>query len=137
MTKKDKPRVVFDGAAGYNCWSINDAVLSRENMLSNLVEVLTRFRLGKFACMADLSKCFFQNAMPEHQQNLFRLVWYSDNDIDGGKIHIFHFTRHIRGINSSPFIALFAINRLITENPIDASSLTLSAIESNRYMDDL
>ena len=137
VTKQDKPRVVFDGAARCNGWSINDAVLSGENMLSNLVEVLTRFRLGKFACMADLSKCFFQIAMPEHQQDLFRLVWYSDNDIDGGKIQIFRFTRHVWGINSSPFIALFAINRLITENPTDASSLTLSAIESNRYMDDL
>ena len=75
--------------------------------------------------MADLSKCFFQILKPEHQQNLFRLVWYSDNDIDGGKIKIFRFTRHIRAINFSPFIALVAMNGLITENPTDASSLTL------------
>ena len=49
----------------------------------------------------------------------------------------FRFTRHVWGINSSPFVALFAINRLITEHPTDASSLTLWATKGNRYMDDL
>ena len=41
------------------------------------------------------------------------------------------------GINSSPYIALFAIERLIEENPTCASQLTLTSIESKRYMDDL
>ena len=41
------------------------------------------------------------------------------------------------GINSSPYIALFAIEQLIDENPTCASQLTLTSIESKRYMDDL
>ena len=96
-----------------------------------------RFRLGKYACMADLSKCFFQIAMPVHQQDLFRLVWYANNDIDEGVTQVFCFTRHVWGINSSPFVALYAIEYLVSKNPTDASPATLSAIESNRYMDDL
>ena len=137
VTKQDKPRVVFDGAASFKDVSLNDAVLAGENLLNNLVEVLMRFRLGKYACMADLSKCFFQIAMPVHQQDLFRLVWYANNDIDEGVTQVFHFTRHVWGINSSPFVALYAIEYLVSENPADASPTTLSAIESNRYMDDL
>ena len=35
-----------------------------------MLEVLFRFRLGKFACVADLSKCFFQVKIPESQQDL-------------------------------------------------------------------
>ena len=62
---------MYDGAATFLGVSLNQAVLAGTNLLSNLVEVLTRFRLGKFACIADLSKCFFQVAVPEAQRDLF------------------------------------------------------------------
>ena len=65
VTKQGKPRVVYDGAATFGGVCLNQAMLAGINFLNNLVEVLTRFRLGKFACMADLSKCFFQVAVPE------------------------------------------------------------------------
>ena len=98
---------------------------------------MTRFRVSKYACMADLSKCFFQVSFPENQRDLFRLVWFRNSDIDGGYIQLFQFTRHVWGINSSPYIALFAIQRLISENPSDVGELTSTAIENNRYVDDL
>ena len=60
VTKQDKPRVVFDGTAKLQGSALKDAVLSGVNLLNNLVEILTKFRVGKYACMADLSKCFFQ-----------------------------------------------------------------------------
>ena len=87
--------------------------------------------------MADLSKCYFQISLPESQQDLFRLIWYTDNDLDRGEIQRYRFTRHVWGINSSAYIALLAIERLILENPTAASQLTLSMIENNRYMDDM
>ena len=40
-------------------------------------------------------------------------------------------------MNSSPYIALFAIEKLVAENPTNASNLTLSIVETNRFMDDL
>ena len=61
VSRQDNPRVVFDGAATFKGVSLNDGVLPGINVLNCLVEVLTRFRLGKYACMADLSKCFFSN----------------------------------------------------------------------------
>ena len=59
VSKQDKPRVVFDGAGTFQGLSLNDAVFPGVNSLNGLVGVLNRFRLGRFACMADLSKCFF------------------------------------------------------------------------------
>ena len=59
VTRQEKARVVYDGSATVSGASLNDAVLSGANLLNDLVEVLIRFRLGKYACMADLSKCFF------------------------------------------------------------------------------
>ena len=38
---------------------LNQLVLAGENLLNGLVEVLTRFRMGKYACVTDLSRCFF------------------------------------------------------------------------------
>ena len=80
VTHSDKPRVVYDGAAEMNGLSLNSAVLAGENLLNNLVQVLTRFRLGKYACIADVSKCFFQVGIPVDQQDWFRVVWYKNND---------------------------------------------------------
>ena len=76
-------------------------------------------------------------SLPENQRDLFRLVWFRNSDVDGEDIQLFQFPRHVWGINSSLYIALFAIQRLMSENPIDAGELTLTAIENNRYMDDL
>ena len=137
VSRQDKPRVVFDGADTFKGVLLNDGVLPGVNLLNGLVEVLTRFRLGKYACMADLSKCFFQIAMPGEQQDLFRLVWYDKNDIDNGHLQVFRFCRHVWRINSSPYVALFAIEKLINENPTGADQMTLTAIETKRYMDDL
>ena len=137
VTRTDKPRVVYDGAAMFNGMSLNQVVLAGENLLNKLVEVLIRFRLGKYACVADVSKCFFQLSIPSDQQDLFRIVWYENNDLDKGKPQIFKFTRHVWGINSSPYVALLALKRLVKENPVNVSELTLNVTQNNRYMDDI
>ena len=75
VTKSAKPRVVYDGAAALQGMSMNQAVVAGEKLL------LSRFRLGKFAGVANLSKCFFQVQIPPSQQNLFWLIWLKDNDV--------------------------------------------------------
>ena len=137
VTKTTKPRVVHDGSAVFDGMSLNQVVLAGENLLNNLEEVLVRFRLGKFACVADLSKCFFQVKIPRDQRNLFRLIWFKDSEMLSDDIQVYRFTRHVWGINSSPFVALLAIKRLINENPSDACEATLQAELNNRYMDDM
>ena len=59
VTKQEKARVVYDGAATFRGKCLNQAVLAGTNLLNNLVKVLMRFRIGQYACIADLSKCFF------------------------------------------------------------------------------
>ena len=137
VAKSAKPREVYNGAAAVQGMSLNQDAFAGENLLNTLVEVLTRFRLGKFACVAHLSKCFLQVQIPPSQRDLFRLIWFKDNDVKTGDVQAHHFTRHVWGINSSPFVALLAIKCLVDENPVNASSLTLKAVEHNRYMDDV
>ena len=96
-----------------------------------------RFRMEKYACVADVTKCFFQIKLPQDQQDWFHIIWFKDNNIDSGEIQIFRFTRHVWGINSSPYVALMALNWLVADNPTHASMVTLNAINQNRYMNDL
>ena len=117
---------MFDGAATFKGATFNDAVHSGINLLNSLVKVLTRFRVGRYACTADLSKCFFQVAMPESPRDLFRLMWCRNNDLDEGKVQLYRFTRHVWGMNSSPFIVLFAIEKLIAENPSNTDTMTFN-----------
>ena len=117
--------------------SINHAVLSEDNLLNNLTQVLTRFRVGRYACMADLSKCFFQVSVPESQRDLPRVVWYRNINFEKGEAQVFCFKRHVWRINSSPYVALFAIEHLVKENTTKASLSMLTTTENNRYMDDL
>ena len=128
---------MFDGAATFKGLSINHAVLSGVILLNNLTPVLTRFRVGRYACMADLSKCFFQVSVPESLRDLLRVGWYRNNNLEKGEAQIFCFKRHVWGINFSSYVASFAIEHLVKENTTKASLSMLTAIKNNRYMDDL
>ena len=128
---------MYDGAAAADGVSLNQAVLAGENLLNRLVEVLIRFRLRKRACVADVSKCFFQVRISRDQQDLFRIIWFENNDIEKGVTKVFGFTRHVWGVNSRPYVALVALNHLVTENPTNACQVTLDAVKRNRYVDDV
>ena len=60
VTKTAKPRIVYDGAATAGGVSLNRAVLAGENLLNGLVDVLMRFRMGKYACVADVKSASFK-----------------------------------------------------------------------------
>ena len=68
VTKQKKPRVKFDGAALYKRFWLNDAVYPGINLLNELVEVLTRFRLGKYACVWLIWVNAFQVSLPKDQR---------------------------------------------------------------------
>ena len=95
VTNAGKLRVVCDGAVMTEDVCINQAVLRGENLLNNIIEVLMCFRLGKYACVADLSRCFFQVKVPRFQQDLFRIVWFNNDDIVENETKVYRFTKHV------------------------------------------
>ena len=125
VTSQAKKRIVYDGKSEYKGVCVNDVIMAGPYFLNPLQHVLMRFRLGQFALMADVTKCFFQIKLPEVQRNLFRLFWFENNDIEQGNIVSFCFCVHPRGIKSSPFIACFAFKKLVEENFTGACDLTL------------
>ena len=137
VTSQAKKRIVYDGKAEFNGVCINDFLETGPDLLNSLADILARFRLGKYGMMADLTKCFFQIDLPIDQRDLFRILWFENNDLKEGKVATFRFTRHPWGIKSSPFIASYAIQKTLDENVTGASDLTRSVIRKNIYMDDV
>ena len=136
VTSQVKKRIVYDGKSEWQGRCVNDVLMSGPDLLNPLVHVLTRFRRGKFGLMADITKCFFQIALPESQRDLFRILWFENDNIDTGKIVPYRFCVHPWGIKSSPYIACLAFKKMIEQNPSNASELTLSSVSENMYMDD-
>ena len=137
VTSQVKKRIVYDGKAKFKGTCVNDIIMSGPDLLNPLLHVLTRFRLGKYALMSDVTKCFFQIWLPAAQRDLFRLLWFENNDVERGKLVSYRFRVHPWGIKSSPYIACLAFKKLVEENPTCASDMTLQNILQNMYMDDL
>ena len=137
LTSQTKPRVVYDGAATFQGRSIKDLIYSVLDLLNLLPQILAKFRLGKYALIPDITKCFFPVLILKYPQNLFQILWYKDNDVQRGKLQPYKFTRYVWGIISSPYIACHAIRRTAEENPTVASDLTTDTIRNCMYMDDL
>ena len=110
--------------------------MTGSDLLNQLVRVFARFRKGKYALMVDNTKCFFQIKLPAAQGDLCRLLWFENNDIHTGKLVPFRFCVHPWGINSSPYIACLAIEKMVEQNPCKASDLTLGTVSKIVYVDD-
>ena len=69
--KPGKLRVVFDAAPYFNHSCLNDHLLSGPDLLNNLIDILLRFREGKYAVLSDTEQIFHQiNVRPEDQDAL-------------------------------------------------------------------
>ena len=86
VTSQVKKRIVYDGKAKFKGTCVNDIIMSGPDLLNPLLHVLTRFRLGKYALMSDVTKCFFQIKLPAAQRDLFRLLLFEKNDLERGKL---------------------------------------------------
>ena len=128
---------MYDGKAKFKGTCVNDIIISGPDLLSPLLHVLTRFHLGKYALMSDVTKCFFQIKLPAAQRDLFRLLLFENNDVERGKLVSYRFRVHPWGIKSSPYIACLALKKLVEENPTCASDMTLQNTLQNMCMDDL
>ena len=68
-------RVVFDGSAKYQGTSLNENLLPGIDFLNNLVNVITKFRTGKYAIIGDIDKMFHQVKVCESDIDALRFVW--------------------------------------------------------------
>ncbi|UYV82490.1 hypothetical protein LAZ67_21002496 [Cordylochernes scorpioides] len=82
--------------------SLNDCLEVGLNMLENIPDIITRFRLGPVAVTSDIRKAFLQIEVAEEDRNYLQFWWYKNQKLEEKQMY-----RHCRvvfGVSSSPFL---------------------------------
>ena len=73
-------RVVYDGKARYQGYSLNDYLIKGENMNSALFEIALRFRENEVGMIADISKMFQAIKIKPEDARFHRFVFREDQN---------------------------------------------------------
>ena len=124
-----KVRPVFDAwVRGYNGVSLNDCMEVGPNLLSNLTEILLRFRRWCIGISSDVKKAFLQISVSEGDQDVHRFLWNL-----GGETEHMRFRRVPFGNCASPFLLNATIPHHLAKFP---NSRVIEELKDNLYIDD-
>ena len=124
-----KVRPVFDASArGYNGVSLNDCMEVGPNLLSNLTEILLRFRRWCIGISSDVEKAFLQSSVSEGDRDVHRFLWNL-----GGETKHMRFRRVPFGNCASPFLLNATIQHHLAKSP---NSRVIEELKDNLYVDD-
>ena len=98
-------RIVFNASAksGDKAVSLNDCLETGPNLTEKLVTSLVRFRMEKFALMADISKAFLRIQVRMEDRKFLKFLWIEDLE-QPHVITTYQFKRVLFGSTSSPFL---------------------------------
>nr|XP_039265634.1 uncharacterized protein LOC120341224 [Styela clava] len=132
---KPKVRIVFDCAAIYKGVSLNDTLMPGPDLVSSLIGVLTQFRKGRIALVADIEAMFHQIKVKKEDCNALRFLWWPNGDILK-KAELYFMERHIFGACSSPCIASFCLKETGKRFGHEFDKRICEIIENGFYVDD-
>ena len=124
--------MVYGAAAKYRNYSLNDQLLKDADLLSNLVSIVIRFRLGQFAVTSDIEQMFHQVRVREEDRDALRFLWRGNPN---NYIHDYKMNVHLFGKNDSPCVVNFVIKK-IAKDKYDTDHVVAKSIEEDIYMDD-
>ena len=120
---------VFDASAkGYNGISLNDCMEIGPCLLTNLTQIVIRFRRGKFAHTVDIQKPFLQIAVHRDDCGVHRFLWDCD-----GHVKVMRSRRVPFGNYSSPVLLNATVQHPLSLFP---ASRTVIELQQNLYVDD-
>ena len=102
------------------------------DLLNNLVGVLTRFRMGRYAVMSNIEQMFHQILVENKDRDVLRFLW-RDNYIDA--IENYRMNIHLFGKVDSPCIANWTIRKTATDQSDFFDQISIKTIESDFYID--
>ena len=108
--KKDKVRIVFDCAAKFKGFSLNDMLMQGPDLVCNLVGVLLRFRRERIALTADIECMFHQIRVPSQDSHALRFLWWPGGNLAEKPI-LHQMQVHLFGATSSPSSAAFCLRQ--------------------------
>ena len=130
-----KVRIVYDASCKSTGPSLNDCLHSGPSLISEIPDVLVRFRYHKVALVSDIEKAFLMVQVAELDRDVLRFLWVDDPNSDSPKVIVKRFNRVVFGVTSSPFLLNGTVQHHIvkyaTEDPQFAQDML-----SSLYVDD-
>ncbi|KAK3895047.1 hypothetical protein Pcinc_001215 [Petrolisthes cinctipes] len=133
--KPDKTRIVFDCAAKFGRFSLNDHVCQGPDLANKLVGVLLRFREGAIAFMADIEAMFHQIRVTPDDRDVLRFLWFKDDDTRKS-LSTYRMTSHLFGGVWSPSCANYALQQVTKDFKEIYPEIVLNTVLYNFYVDD-
>ncbi|XP_062581093.1 uncharacterized protein LOC134242906 [Saccostrea cucullata] len=124
-------RVVFDSSARYEGVSLNDSLMKGPDLSNNLQGVLMRFRLEKYAVMADVEQMFHNFRVKRDHRDYLRFLWHPNHDLKA-PLEEFRMTVHVFGNSPSPSVATFGLRKSVSSADLDIQHF----VSHNFYVDD-
>ncbi|XP_071954139.1 uncharacterized protein [Antedon mediterranea] len=129
-----KVRMVYDAAAKFRGFSLNDAISPGPNILKELFDVLMRFKLNRIAVMCDISEMYLQIELYGAEDKPMHSFLWRDLDVSIEPT-VYEHQRVVFGINASPFIALTVAKQNARMNQVKFP-LAADTVLNSTYMDD-
>ncbi|XP_041484654.1 uncharacterized protein LOC121431209 [Lytechinus variegatus] len=133
--KPNKVRVVFDCAAKYQGISLNSQLLQGPDFTNSLVGVLTRFRQGKIALVADIEGMFHQVKVTPQDCDALRFLWWPNGDLQREPKE-YQMLVHLFGATSSPSCAGYALRKTAEDSQLNQDDEAFRTVTENFYVDD-
>ena len=116
--------------------SLNQELVTGPDLTNLIVGVLTRFRQGKVAFMADIESMYYQVRVAEYQQTFIKFLWWENHNIEEEPSD-FAVCAHGFGGVSSATCSNLALTRTATDNTDLYGQEAAEVVRSNFYVDDL
>ena len=127
-------RVVFDASAHtQNGLSLNDKLLVGPKIQDDLFEILLRFRIHKYAMVADIEKMYRQINIVSEQRPLQRILWRKHTD---EPLQIYELNTITYGTASAPFLAVRCLQQIGIDTQFSQPQCS-KVILNDFYMDDV
>ena len=98
-------RIVFDASARLGQGpSLNDCLLTGPTLTGHIVETILRFRVGKYAYSADISKAFLRIGLQPEDRDYTRFLWFQDPFNAKPDVVAYRFKSVLFGACCSPFL---------------------------------
>ena len=109
-----KVRIVYDASAKSTGPSLNECLYAGPPLLSDISDVLMRFRYYRIALSADIEKAFLMVGVAEPDRDVLRFLWVDDPTSEVPRIVLKRFNRVVFGVTSSPFLLNGTIRHHVT-----------------------
>lgn len=129
-------RIVYDCSCRQSSFSpsLNDCLQSTPPELNDIVSVLMRFRLGKFAVSTDIEKAFLHVGLHEDDRDVTRFFWLSDPANPKSSLTTYRFKVVLFGATCSPFILNAVIQKHLDLHSTDPAA---HVIARDLYVDNI